>query len=159
MRDRRIEREHVHALARCVGQHRAAAINDVARRDLVAARLEDVRHHVLAVAGGIALQDGKNRADRDVGVDIARTIKRVEQHDVFAGFRLLNHVRLLVFLRHQDANIAAIPEAPHQRLIGKLIQLLNFLALDVDPAGRAHDFEQASPLDVGGDDFGRQRDA
>ena len=43
-------------------------------------------------------------------------------------------MRLLVFLRNQDPYISAIPQAANQGFIGEFIQLLNFLALDVDPA-------------------------
>ena len=76
--DGRIEREHVDTLARRVRQHRAAAIDHIARGHLIAARLQDVPHHVLAVTFWAALQDGKDGADGNIGVDVARTIQRIE---------------------------------------------------------------------------------
>ena len=143
--DRRIEREAMHAVARRIDEHRRAAIDDIARRHLLIAGLQHVRHRVARAGGvGIAAQNGEDRADADVHVDIARPVERVEHHDVFAVLAVaLDDDRVFVLLAGHDRHVAAVPQELHHRLVGDHVELLHLLALDVHLAGDADD--PASP--------------
>ena len=67
--DRRIEREAVRALPRRVHEHRARAVDDVARGHLTTAGLQHVLELTVAAARDLA-DDGEDRADRHVHVDV-----------------------------------------------------------------------------------------
>ncbi len=160
--DGRIQREHMHAVTGRVSQHRAAAVKHVTGGNLLQTLLQNRRLHI--AIGSIAVRrtfhDGENRADVDIRVDVAGAVERIEQNDVsafVAGIR--DHMRFFVFLRDQQADVAAITEAAHQRAVGDLVQLLHFLALDIHFARGAHDVRQAAARNLRGDDFAGEGDA
>ena len=68
--ERGVVGEAIDAVAGGVHQHGRGTIDDVARRHLAVARLQEVFEHDRRADGGDAAVDGKYRADGDVYVDI-----------------------------------------------------------------------------------------
>src|SRR6185436_7161793 len=101
-----IECEHVDAVASGIAHHRAAAVDDIPRGDLLVPRLEDVIHHVLALDVLATLQDGKDRPDGDGGVNIARAVQRIKKHNVLGPVVwLFDDSRFVILLRDHDAYV------------------------------------------------------
>src|SRR5947209_8773850 len=89
--DRWIERESVRALAGGVHQHGARPIEDVARGNLAAARLQHVLELTVAAARDLA-DDREDGADRDVHVDVRRAVERIEEQAVLAALERLGNL-------------------------------------------------------------------
>jgi hypothetical protein len=99
-------------------------------------------------------------SSRDVHVDVAGPVQRIEQHNVLRlAAELLDDVGFVVLLGDHQAHVAAVTEALDDGLIGDLVELLNQLALDVGIAGRAENAEQTGPPHAILDDPGGQGDA
>ena len=156
--DGRIEREAVHALSRRVDQHRARAVHDVPRGDLLAARLEHVGHGAAAFHAHPAI-DAEDGADRGVDVDVGGAVEGIEEHGVLAdGVFGRDRDDLFVFFRAHHAHPAGVIEAVLDRLVGDDVELLLVFALHVLGAGGAEDVDQARPPDRRGDDLRRKGD-
>ena len=79
-----VEGESVNALAGGEDQHGGRPVQGEARAHLSRTRLEKVLDSRLGSRVGAA-QDREDRADRDVGVNVARTVERVEHEQVFSA--------------------------------------------------------------------------
>jgi hypothetical protein len=104
-----------------------------ARGDLVAPGLQEV---VLADGAarrlGRRLQDGKDGADGEIDIDVARAVDRVEQEQVFAPrVAVGDEVDGLHLLRRHGGEVAAPLVGLQERLVGDHVELLLHLALDV----------------------------
>src|SRR5450759_822023 len=84
---RGIEREAVGALSRRVYEHRARSVDDVPRRDLPPARLKHVLHFAAAPPRDFA-DDGKDRPDGHVDIDVRRAVERIEEKAVFPATKV-----------------------------------------------------------------------
>src|SRR5262249_25352517 len=113
--DGRVEREAVDTVARGEHQHGGRSVEDVTGRQLPRARLQHVLPWIArARSGRVAAQDGKDRADAHVDVDVAGAVERIEDDDVLALGRVaLDDDRLLVFLGRRDADVAPRAAAVH----------------------------------------------
>ena len=129
--ERWVEREAVRALAGRVDQHRTGSVDDVSCRDLTSARLQHVFHLATTAAGDLPYHR-EDRPDRNVDVDVGRSVERIEKQAVLATAEVGRNVddpRLL--LRSQGAQPAAMIDCLDDDLVGQNIQLLLRLALDV----------------------------
>src|SRR5690606_15056594 len=105
--DLAVEGERVRAVADGQHQRGLRAVDAVARGDLGGARLQVVRvggrDHAFRAA-----QHREDGADRDVDVDVRRTVERIEQQQVAAA-RIVAGNRLAVvhLLRRQARQVAA----------------------------------------------------
>ena len=155
--DRRIEREAVHALARRVDEHRARAVDDVARGDLTAARLQHVFELAVPAARDLP-NDGEDRADRHVDVDVRRAVERIEQQAVLAALEVLGNLDdARLFLGRHGAQPAAVVHRLDDDLVGEHVELLLHLALHVLVVGGAEDVGEPRAADLVGDHLGGER--
>src|SRR3990170_2316117 len=153
-----VEREAVRALPRGVDEHCARAIDDVARGDLPAARLQHVLHLAAAAAGDLA-HDREDRSNRHVDVDVRRSIERIEQKAVLPATEVLRYVDdVRLFLRGHGAEAPAVINRLDDYLVGEDVELLLRLALHVLQVGRAEDVGKARASNLVGDHLGGERE-
>ena len=146
--DRRVEREAMHAIADAVDQHGRRAVNDVASRDLLIARLQQPARSVARSGVGGPFQNRERRAHRDIHVDVRRAIERIEHDGVFGLVRgMRNRDRVLVFLGGENADALAITERVAEHVVGVHVEFLLDLSLDVRRAVFAKDVGQARAAD------------
>src|SRR5262245_33794584 len=88
--ERRIEGEAMHSAARGVDEHRARAVDDVSRGDLVTTLLEAI-FQLSVLPGRPLAMDGEDRAEARVDVDVGRAVERVEQQHVLPPRILLGN--------------------------------------------------------------------
>ena len=147
--DGRVEREAVDAVAGRVDEDRGRAVDDIARRNLLAAALERALDgHLPHVVVGDAV-DREDGPDGDVDVDVGRAVERVEQDHVLA-LAVVEEQRdgLGVLLRADQADLPASAEGAHEGLVGEHVELLLLLVLDVDLAGLAEQVHEPGLADV-----------
>ena len=157
--DRGVEREAVDARPSGVDQHRRGAVEDVARRDLLAAGLERARHRHLARVVLGDLVDREDGPDGDVDVDVGRAVERVEEDDVLALAALEEQRdRLGVLLGADEAHLAAAAQRADVLLVREQVQLLLDLVLHVDRSGVAEKVNEPGLADVAVDDLGGDGD-
>src|SRR5947207_16014459 len=88
--------------------------------------------------------NGKDCADARIDVDIGRSIERIEHQNVIAmrSTRRNRNDALGLFRRH-DADMAAVSHGPIDRLLRKLVELLNLFTLNIDLARFAKDLDES----------------
>src|SRR5580658_7340755 len=151
--NRRIEREPEDPAASGVNEDSRGTVEDVAGCKLTTPRLQDGFD-----AGwrrvALASIDGENCADVHVHIDVGRSIKRVEDDDVFPRVRLpAESDRLVVLFRNQCRDRLADAKAVQQRFIRIDVKLLLGLALDIGLPGGPQDITQARATDLGFNHF------
>ena len=142
--ERRVEREAVHTAADRVDEH-CGAVDDVSRSDHLGAFLQEVVQHGGLADGRFAPVDGEYRPDRDIHVDVGRTVQRVHADDVFgiAAKPLMKGRHILVLFRSDAAALAACLKLLHEGFVGIDIEFLLLFALYVFAARTAEDIHQA----------------
>jgi hypothetical protein len=143
--DGRIESKPRNALTGGVHQHGARAVDHIARRDLLAARLEHIGFGSPALCGHPAI-DAEDGADGTVDIDVRRAIEGIVQHRVLPS-RILIRDRddLFVLLRRHHADSPGVIERVGHGLIGEDVELLLFLVLDIGGPSTAQDVHEARP--------------
>ncbi len=109
---RRVEREAGHAIAHAEHEHRRRPVQRVAGGHLGRARLQEVAFDDVAPAvDGILrrAQDGEDAADRDVDVDAARAVERIEHEQVLAAGMRWGHLERVRHLLRRHARELAAP--------------------------------------------------
>src|SRR5438105_11924283 len=155
--DRWIECEAVHALPRRVHEHRARAVDHVARRDLTSSGLQQILHLPVPSPRDLA-DDGEDRSDRNVDVDIGRAVEGIEQQDVLAASKVLgdlNDARLL-FRRHRAQTSGMVHRLDDDLIRDDVELLLNF-TLNVLRFRRAENVGQTGHADLARDHLRRKR--
>jgi len=77
-------------------------------------------------------QDGKNRSDADIDVDVGGTIERIENDRVFGPRRaVVQDDRFFVLLGGKNSNAVAAAQTIEERIVGIDIELLLLFALDI----------------------------
>src|SRR5438128_1887560 len=152
--DRGVEGEAVHPLTRRVHEHRARAVEAVARGDLLLPCLQTVGDARRGALPGHATMDREHRADRDLDVDVGGAVEGVVQHDVLAGGPPgRDGDGLLILLRRRHAHPPRVLDAVAHGLVGEEIELLLQVAGDVHRARRAEDVGEPGAAHVAGDDL------
>ena len=156
--DRRIEGEAVRALPRRVDHHRAGPVNHVARGDLPAPGLEQILHLAVPAARDLA-DDGEDRADGNVDVDVRRAVERVEEQHVLAALEVLGDLDDpgLLFRRH-GAEPAAVVHRLDDDLVRHHVQLLLHFALHVLRVRRPENVGQTGAAHFVGDHLRGERE-
>lgn len=136
--DGRIVRESINATADREHYHGRRAVESVSRRDQASSRLEGcgLRHRGIPGLFGF-LVNSEDRAHRDEAVDVGRAVERVEAHDVLAALLRLHLDGVLILLAHEHARGEGGRQHVDEELVAQNVQLLHFLALNVDIAGDA----------------------
>ena len=101
--------------------------------------------------------NGKDGADGDVDADVGRTVERIVHQHVLATTPVLANRYgnwVLVFLRGDDAHAARVLDAVPHSLVGEHVELLLYLALDVDRAEFAEDIGEPGAPHLARDDLG-----
>ena len=137
----------MHTVASGQHQHSLRAIHGVASGDLLAAWLQEVLFGRLSHAVG-CLEDREDGTNRDIDVDIAGAIERIEHQQIFAlGITVGDRVNGFHFLGCHAGQMAAPFVGFQQDFIGNHIQLLLYLALHVFTTGAAQHFTQRALAD------------
>ncbi len=139
------------ALSSGIHEHRARAVDDVARGDLATAGLQHVFHFAACAARDL-LVHAEDRADGHVHVDVGRAVERIEQQHVLAvpeAFRNVDDVRL--FLGRHGAEPSAVVERLDDDLVRNHVELLLHLTLHVDVGCGSQDVGQAGASHLVGD--------
>lgn len=103
--------------------------------------------------------DREDRPDRDVAVDVARPVERIERHRVRAGRVLArDRNRVLVLLRRHHAEVPGMADVADQRLVGELVEDLHRLSLHVRAPGQAQDVDKSRLPHLARDDLGGDHD-
>ncbi len=134
-----IQGEAHHAVAESQNQHGLRAVDGVAGGNLLGPRLQEgflAECVVLTETGIRAAQHGEDGADRDVDVDIARAVQRVEDQQI-GTLRVLagNLVGVVHFLGRHAGQVAAPLVCLQQDFVGEHVELLLHFALDVLAVG------------------------
>ena len=117
------------------------AVQHIARRRLVFAALQERGRIQSAFGLG---QDGKNRADGNIDIDVGRTVQRVEQHQIAAVFMAGDEA--VFFLAGQPRHLRVLPQRVYQQIIGQHVEFFLFFALHVAAARRTeHARKRAQP--------------
>src|SRR3569623_767897 len=158
-----VERKAVHAVAAGDHQHGGRPVQRVTGADLLGAGLQEVFGGDFFFTFG-RFQDREDRAHRDVDVDVARAVERIEQQQVLALRVLRGDGQDLVhFLRGHAREVARPVGGFDHHIIGDHVELLLILALHVLGAGTTqHARERALVHGVrdhfgGGDDIVEQQ--
>src|SRR5687767_15779082 len=106
-------------LARRINEHRARAVDDVSRRNLPASGLKHILH--LAARAARDLPDnGKDRSDWNVDVDVRGTVERIEQQAVFSAAEVRRDVDDTgLFLRRQRTESPTMIDCLDDDLVGE----------------------------------------
>ena len=143
--------------ARGQDEHRRGAVEDVAGRHLLRAGLQDGRDRI--GDRRLVAEDREDRADADRDVEVRRAVERIEDHAVLSALAAAaENRRLLVLLRGDDGDGAAVAEARHQDVVGDDVELLLRLAVDVGAAVVAEHVFDPGVAHLGGDRLGGERD-
>jgi len=137
------------------------AVDGVTGGDLLGARLQEgflAEGVVLAEAGIRAAQHREDGADRDVHVDVAGAVQRVEDQQigalrVFAG----NLVSVVHFLGSHAGQVAAPLVGFQQDFVGEHVELFLHFALHVLAAGAAQHAAQRALGNLVADRLARAR--
>ena len=118
-----VQGEGVHAKSSGDAHDRRGSIQSVSRREQLRARAKEVLNGGLTARLGLLAVDTKDRTDRNVCVNVGRTIEGVEDDSVSSSHST-HHNRVLVFFTSHDVNLVGEGEAVDKDIIGKDIQLL-----------------------------------
>jgi hypothetical protein len=89
--------------------------------------------------------NAEDRADRDVHVDVRRSIEGVVDDNVIPSRELVgNRDESLVLFRRQACNQPGMIERPVDDLVREHVELLLGLTVNVLVAGRPHDIDESS---------------
>src|SRR3989338_11601465 len=93
--------------------------------------------------------NGENGPNGDIHVNIGRTVEGIKIEDIIAIFIGLGDVDEILFLftGHGTEHADVIHHSDHG-LVGKLIQLLDVLPLNIGDSRRSYDIEEAGPVDL-----------
>lgn len=130
--DGRIVHESINAATNREHYHGRRAVKSVSRRDQTPSRLQG-NGGSLGLFG--FLVNSKDRAHRDEAIDVGRAVERVEANDVLAALLRLHFDGVLVLLAHEHTRGEGRRQHVDEELVAQNVQLLNFLALNVDIAG------------------------
>ena len=152
-----VEDEHVDAVTGGETHDGAGAVEDVPRGDLPRSGLAD---GLLTIGlARIVEGDGEDGSHADTGIEIARTVERVEEHAVLPTLsRAPENPRLLVLLAGQHRDRRPIAETSHDDLVGDHVHLQLLLALDVLRAVGTEHVVEPRPADLVRDGLPGQRD-
>ena len=154
--DAGIHGETVHPGSGGIDHHGRGSVQEIARRHLFAASLQQVAQ-AFAVAGTLGPVDGEDGAHIDVGVDVGRAVQGVEDEKVFTlGEGVGDEDEIGVLLGGDGAQHPGPLHAMDEHLVGVLVELLHLLALDVDLAGEPQNVHQPGLAHFPGDNLGRQ---
>ena len=146
---RRVVGEGVDAVTGGVHQHGGRTVNHITRCDLGAARLQEVFFGHRRADRRDATVDRENRTDRDVDIDVGRTVQRIHQNDILGIFSSLA-------FGSDTRNFTTRFQRRFQFFVRVQVQFhLNFALYVGHPAG-AQNINQAGLVDVAVDDFGAQ---
>ena len=138
-----IKREPVHALSGRVDEHRAGAVDNISRSDLLVARLEAILERALSRLRQPAI-DAEDGADGNVRVDVRGAVQRIVEKHVLSVRILIGNVKdVLIFLGCHHAKMAAMVHRLIDRLIGKFIKFLHHITAHVHPVGGAEDVHES----------------
>ena len=139
-----IEGKAGHAVADRQHQQRRGAIDRIACGKLMRAGLQKRFFFWHMYTFGKA-KHRENRADRDIDIDVGRTIERVEEQQKFAlRIAVRNGVGMVHFLGGHRGQMAAPFVGFEQGLVGDHIELLLHFALNVLGSGLAQDAGQVT---------------
>jgi len=142
-----VEREAVGAVAEGQHQHGRRTVDRIAGAHLLGAGLQEVFGDRSA-AGDRRLQDREDGADRDVDVDVRRTVERVEHQQVLAERVLVgDRIEFVHFLGRHAGEVAAPLVGADHDVVGDDVELLLRFALHVLGIQRAHDAQQCALVD------------
>jgi hypothetical protein len=151
-----LQREAVDTLSGCVNKDSGGSVNDVACGYLFPACLKN---------GGVPVrplgtaQDGEDRTNADVYVDVGRAVERIEDNDVLPALGAVDGDRLFVFFRDQEGDAFTRAQTMQDGLVGVDIKFLLSFALHIGGASGAENVHQSSSADLGLDHFSGQRHA
>ena len=132
-----IERERCDAVAAAEHHHAGRAVDHVAGCDLAATRLQEASRPGRRAAKRMR-QDREDGAHRDVGVDVRRSVERIEDHQELAGFGVLRRDRrLFVFLAGPAGDVPAAGQRASDAVVGEQVEPGLHLALAVAVFGVA----------------------
>ncbi len=142
--DLAVQCEFIDAGAHGQHQQRLRAIDGIAGRHLAGAGLQEIGlGHVAPGAGLGRAQHRKDRADRQVHVDVARPVDGIEHQQVFAlGETARNGMERFHFFRRHRGQLPAPFVGIEQQVVGDHVQLLLHFALDVFTAQRTQHIAQ-----------------
>ncbi len=141
------------ALAGGVDQHRTGAVDHIAGSDLFVAGLEHV-FEFTASAGADLLDNGEDRTDRNVHIDIGRAVEWVEQETIFTAlepFGDLDDIRL--FFGCHSAEPAAVIDSFNDDIVRDDVQLLLDFALDILVGSSPDDVDESGASHLIGDNL------
>ncbi len=141
-----------------INEHGARTVDNISRRHLLRTFLEQIFLGDLP-AGILLLIDRKDGADADVDVYIGGAVQWIHHKNIFPRPFRGNDNRLVVLFRGDGAQETGVPQQFGKNLIGVLIQFLDFLTVNIHPAGETENvFPQARVIDFQRDEFGRDQD-
>jgi hypothetical protein len=142
----RLERKAVHPPADGQDDHRRRAVDRVSSTDLLRPRLQEVLRDGV-VAWIRSTQNRENATDREVHVDVRRTVERVEHQEVLAArIALRDGMRCLQLLGHHPGEQAAPFVGAQEKVVRDQVEFLLRLALDI---GRRRRPEHTAERTVG----------
>jgi hypothetical protein len=155
---RRVISKGVDAVTGGVHQHGGRTVNHITRCDLGAARLQEVFFGHRRADRRDATVDRENRTDRDVDIDVGRTVQRIHQNDILGIFSSLavEYHDFIFFFGSDTRNFTTRFQRRFQFFVRVQVQFhLNFALYVGHPAG-SQNINQAGLVDVAVDDFGAQ---
>src|SRR5690606_3805329 len=125
-------------------------IENIAGSHEFAPRLQDIFQPAALLPVETA-EDGKDRADAYVDVDIGGAVERIVDENVTTLPIALGKIeRLFVVFGGHDADPAGVVAQADQGLVGVDVQLLLLFALDVDLPGPPQNVEKAGAVGLVG---------
>lgn len=143
--DLRVQSEAVDTMTCGQYHHARRGIHTVARDDEVGAWLHGIIQAcqfglvdlTLPVAGEtscILNENSENGTSGNTSVDVGTAVKWVENCNIIARVNFVDHYRLILLFRRDDAHLARVTEGVFQDLVGHDVEFFLFLALDIDRA-------------------------
>ena len=139
-----------------VNQHGGRAVNHVTRSNLFVARLQEIFFSDRRTDRRHATVDRENGPDRDVNIDVGRSIQRIHQHHVFRVFTAFENDDFIFFFRGNTRDDITCLECSFQFFVREQVEfLLNFTLYVLSTAG-TQDIDQTGLVDIAVDDLGAQ---